>query len=107
MSTLKVTPQGGTPREVAKAISQLIDGKINSVDTVTLTANSASTTVSDPRVGDTSVVLLMPQTAHAAAEIGNGTLYIDPASYVSGTSFTITHANNSQADRTFGYAILG
>lgn len=105
--TLKLQPQGGSPREIATAIGQLIDGKINAVGTVTLTANAAGTTVLDPRVGSSSVLLLMPQTAHAAAEIGNGTLYTDPANYVAGTSFTITHANSAQTDRTFSYALLG
>jgi hypothetical protein len=40
------------------------------------------------------VILLMPQTAHAAAEIGNGTAYVAPGGIVNGVSFAISHANN-------------
>lgn len=105
--TLFLPPSGGNPREVALAIAQLIKGKINSVGTVTLAASVASTVVPESLVGDNSVILLMPQTAHAAAELGNGTAYIAPADYVRGVSFKITHANNAQADRVFGYALLG
>jgi hypothetical protein len=43
-------------------------------------------------------------TANAAAEVGNGTIYV---SAVTNGSFTLTHANNSQVDRTFRYAISG
>jgi len=46
----------------------------------------------------------MPMTANAAAEFGNGTLYV--AARVKG-AFTLAHANNAQADRTFGYVLIG
>ncbi len=105
--TLLLPPEGGGPPEVASAINQALKGKINSVGTVTLTANAASTTVNNALVSSSSVILLMPQTAHASAEQGNGTIYIQPSDTVNKTSFKITHANNSQADRTFGYALLG
>lgn len=103
--TLELPPQGGSPREVASAANGALRGKINSVGAVTLATSAASTVVTDPRIGSTTLVLLMPQTAHAAAELA--TLYIDPADYITQTSFKIHHANNSQADRTFGYALLG
>jgi hypothetical protein len=54
--------------------------------------------------GSGSTLLLTPATAPAAAEVGNGTLYV---STVANGSFTVTHANNSQAVRTFLYAALG
>lgn len=106
--TLLLPPSGtDDKREVATAVNQAIKGKLNSFGTVTLTHDAASTTVANALVSKTSVILLMPQTAHAAAELGNGTAYIAPADIVSETSFKITHANNSQTDRTFGYIILG
>lgn len=105
--TRAVNPSGGTPREVSEAVNQILKGKINSVGTITLTASAASTVVNNALVSSASVILLMPQTAHAAAELGNGTAYIAPADTVDGTSFKITHANNAQADRTFGFVILG
>jgi hypothetical protein len=44
----------------------------------------------------------MPTTANAAAEIGNGTIYVSSRGK---QTATITHANNSQTDRTFAYAL--
>lgn len=82
-------------------------GALNCLNDVTLAANAASTTVTTPLVGTGKRVFLTPQTANAAAEIGAGTVYIDPADYVAKTSFKITHANNAQTDRTFGWVILG
>ena len=105
--TLLLPPAGDEPRAIATAVNQLIKGKINAVGTVTLTASATSTVVANALAGEGSVILLMPQTPHAAAELGNGTAYIAPADSVSGASFKITHASNSQTDRVFGYVILG
>lgn len=105
--TQVLPPSGGEPRDVAVAVNSALAGKINSVFSVTLTANAATTTVNDPRVGANTVILLFPQTAHAATEIGNGTLYIAPSGYTLKTSFVITHANNAQTDRIFSAVILG
>jgi|SRR5581483_3856117 len=105
----RLLPPDGTEntRDVATAINQALKGKINSTGTVTLTHDAASTTVSNALVSSSSVILLMPQTAHASAEVGNGTIYIQPSDTVAKTSFKITHANNTQVDRTFSYVILG
>jgi hypothetical protein len=97
---------GTTEKDLTKyafAIQQLAQGRSNAVGTFTLTASAGSTTVTAPNCGADSVVLVMPTTAHAAAEIGNGTLYTTAAN----GSFTVTHANNSQADRTYGFVCLG
>lgn len=94
----------GAFRRLADAVNQLADGRSNGFGSVTLTANQATTAVTDRRVGTDSVITLMPTTSNAAAEIGNGTLYIGT---VTAESFTITHANNAQTDRTFTYAITG
>ena len=51
-----------------------------------------------------STVVLTPTSAHAAAELGNGTIYV---SAVANGSFTVVHASNSQTDRSFVYATLG
>lgn len=105
--TLLLPPAGDTPRAVATAVNQALKGKINAVGSVTLTPSATVTVVNEPLVGSSSIVLLMPQTAHAAADLAGGALYIAPADYVSGASFKITHASNSQTDRSFGYAVLG
>jgi alcohol dehydrogenase class IV len=100
----KVPPQGGSPREVASAINLLIDGKNNATGTFTLTASTTTTTVSDLRAGTNSVITYVPTTANASAEIGAGTIFISARN---DESFVLTHANNSQSDRTFIYAIIG
>ncbi len=89
-------------RRQAEAINALGNGRSNATGTVTLTASATSTAVTDRRVGIDSVVLLMPTTANAAAAIG--TTYVGARGI---GSFTLTHANNSQTDRTFAYAIVG
>jgi ABC-type sulfate transport system permease component len=91
-------------RKIADAANSLGDGRSNATGTVTLTAAAASTAVTDRRVGTDSVIALMPTTANASGEIGAGTIYI---ATVTAGSFTITHANNAQADRTYSYSIQG
>ena len=91
------------PKKVILAI-QLAAGRSNAVGTVTLAVSSATTTVSDKNCAAGSVPLLIPASANAATEIGNGTLYI---SAVTNGSFTITHSNSATSGRTFLYALLG
>ena len=90
-------------RLLAEAINTLMQGKANNTGDVTLTANEASTTVTDARVSMNTKVTLTPETANAATEFGAGTWRI-----ASGDgSFVITHVNNAQTDRTFGYVLNG
>jgi hypothetical protein len=93
-------------RQLAQSNSLLMFGKTNNVIDVTLTASAASTTVTDARIGVNTACLFMPKTANAAAEIGNGTMYISDTSRVNG-SVVITNANNSQTDRTFKMVLVG
>ena len=95
---------GGDARQVAAVVNRMAQGKLNCTGSVTLAVGAASTGVSDPRATATSIVLLMPVTANAAAELGNGTLYV--TARVKG-AFTLAHANNAQADRMFGYVLIG
>lgn len=88
------------------SLQQLGAGRSNAVGTVTLTANAATTTVTDGNCASGSSIHLMPTTANASAEIGAGAIYIATATILNG-SFIITHANNAQADRIYRYAIHG
>jgi hypothetical protein len=88
----------------AMSLQQLAAGRSNAVGTVTLTSSAASTTINDLNCAAGSTIILTPSTAHAAAELGNGTLYV---SAVANKSFTLAHASNTQTDRTFFYAIQG
>jgi len=86
-------------RQLAVAINNNADGQTG---TVTLTANAASTTLTDVRLTASSYIGLMPTTANAAGAIA--TTYIGTRAI---GSATITHANNAQADKTFIYCIIG
>ena len=101
---VKLPAAGADPRQTAQAVNLLIDGKFNSTGTVTLTASAASTAVTDYRAGPDSVIVFTPTTANAAAEQGGGTMYLSASAK---QGFTLTHANNSQTDRTFLYIVIG
>ena len=91
-------------REIALIVNNILDGKINATGTVTLTASTASTAVTENRAGSDSVILFMPTTANAAAEQAAGGMYVSSRGK---QTFTITHANNTQSDRTFDYIVIG
>jgi len=98
-------------KKIILAIQQLAAGRSNATGSITLTPNQATTVVDVAKnpiaptiIAAGSVPLLVPKTAGAAAEVGNGTLYV---SAVANGSFTITHANSATTGRDFYYAILG
>lgn len=98
-------------KKIILSIQQLASGRSNAVGTVTLATSSATTTVDVTNntiapsvIAVGSVPILVPTTANAATEVGNGTMYI---SAVAKGSFTITHANSATTGRTFLWAILG
>ena len=90
------------PTKINRAIQQLEQGRLNVTGTCTLAAGATTTTVKALNCGAASQVLLTAKTADAAAALA--TTYI---SAVANGSFTITHANTAQTDRTFGFACLG
>lgn len=102
MTALALNPEEKEPRRFVLAINQLGQGRSNAVGSVTLTANAASTTVTAQNCGSGSSVFLFPKTANAAAALA--TTYVGT---VSNGSFVITHANNSQSDKSFFWVALG
>lgn len=88
---------------ITLAINELTQGRSNAHGTFTLTTSTSTTAVTNANCSSASCVKITPTTANAAAEIGNGTLYITAAN----GSFTVTHASNAQTDRSFTYAIQG
>lgn len=92
------------PKKIVQAIQQLSAGRSNAVGTVTLAVSAASTTVTDRNCAAGTVPILVPTTANAAAAVS--TNYVPTATITNG-SFVIQHANNTQADRTFRYALHG
>ena len=117
MSKYRVLPDAPPPT-VAKVSPQLLNwldilhdvvngtmaGNLNVVGSspLTLAPGVTTTTINDARIGGTSVILLQPMTANAAAAI--------PTTWISTpgkTTVTINHANSAQTDRTFQYVIIG
>lgn len=93
-------------RRMWDALQQARKGKLECVTQITLTANAASTTLTDIRLTAQSVLVFDPLTANAAAEKAAGTLYVTEANRDTG-QWVITHANNAQTDREFMLAIIG
>lgn len=73
-------------------------------DTVTLRAGYTTTVVSNTLVNANSRITLTPTSANAAADQGSAT-GVWVSAKTAGTSFTITHPNNANADKTFDYQI--
>jgi hypothetical protein len=91
-------------KKIVLALHQLAAGRSNAVGAVTLTPSVGSTVVTDQNCAVGTTPILTPTTANAAAEMGNGTMYV---SAVANGSFTITHANAGTLGRTFLYALHG
>ena len=104
MSAPQLSPSETQPYRLVNAIRQLMQGRSNAAGSATLAASAATTTVTAPNCAPGSQVFLFPRTAHAAAELAAGGCYV---SAVGSGSFTLTHANNPQTDRTFSYVCLG
>ena len=65
----KLSWQGGEPREVAEIVNNLVEGKSNNTDSITLSTGWATTTtIYDERIGYNSVILLVPASAAAGAD---------------------------------------
>lgn len=105
--TLKAVPNYG-PNEVqhrqvmADTMNQMMRGRANNTGTVTLAAGATSTDVIDNQFDSSMVPVLIPTTATAAAALA--TTYLSARD--NGT-FTLTHANTADIDRTFLYIRWG
>ncbi len=86
----------------AESINGLIAGRLDVTGSVTLTANSATTSVVDTQFESVMVPLFVPTTANAAAAMGG--MYVSART---NGGFVLTHANNAQTDKTFLYVRLG
>jgi len=84
------------------AFNSMLAGKLNCAGSVTLTANATSTTLTDTRIGGSSVILFCPTTANAATATAN----LRVTSKGDGTA-TLTHSNTADADKSFDYVVIG
>ena len=104
MSGFQVSPQEKDPAAFATAIGELYAGRSNASGSVTLAPGAAVTVVNAPNCAPQAAVFLFPRTANGAAAVASTFV---PAGAVRPGSFTISHANNAQADRTFFYVCIG
>ncbi len=93
-------------RRITNSVYEIMQGKTDNTGSITLTANSATTTLTEApgRIGQNTVILFMPTTANAASAMTN--LYVSARS-VANNTFTLTHTNNAQTDRIFNYVLIG
>lgn len=92
-------------RQIARRVNLITQGKLNVTLDVTLAANAASTTVTDPRIGFYSAVIpAMAMTKDAATELASGNVYVD--TLVKG-SCVVHHSANAATDRTIRFLIIG
>jgi hypothetical protein len=99
---IQLQPEETAIRRIVQAIIQLVEGRHNAADEFTLTPGAAQTVVSHPNCSLECHPQFSARTANAAAALA--TTYI---SAIDQGSFTVTHANNAQVDRTFGYTVTG
>lgn len=93
-------------RRMWEPLQAMRRGKIECIAELTLTANAASSTLSDIRIGKYTALIFDPMTANAAAELAAGTLYVTLANRTDGSA-TVTHANNAQTDREYRVILIG
>lgn len=89
---------------LARTINLLLQGKANSVkiETFTLRASQTTTTLTDSRLGNLSVLTFMPLTAHGATALQN--LWV--SNQLQGTC-TVNHASSANTDQSFRVQING
>jgi hypothetical protein len=99
----RLPQQGGTPRDIAEIVNRILDGKINSVADVTIDTSLAPVTVTDARVGEGSLIVLMPFNS-AATQLSNH-IYV---SAVANGSFTVSlRSGHGNHVANYRYAVLG
>ena len=93
-------------RQLLRVVKGVMQGKTNNTGTFTLTANSATTTVTfaDGQIGQNTVITWQPTTSNAAGALSS--LYVSARNVASHT-ITLTHANTATTDRVFLYALTG
>ena len=95
----RLSSLGDNPRNVANVVNNILDGKVNSTGSVTLTNSSATTTLSDDRIGEDSVILFMPTSSDASS------VNIHVTARQKGQA-TLNHAS-ATTTRSFDYVIFG
>lgn len=91
-------------RQIAAAVREMLQGRLNVTTTLTLTAGTTTTVLTDSRLTAAGNALLLPLTANAAGALA--TTYVLASNMTDG-AWTFTHANAASTDRTFRVSIIG
>lgn len=87
-------PFGGDQRQTAEIVRGIMDGKTNNTGTLTLaTGGATSTTLNDRRIGVDSVILFVPSSAAAYADVmpyGAFQSVVDQAIATANTAYAMT-----------------
>lgn len=89
-------------RQAWVVVNNILLGKLNAVVEVTLLHDSATTTLTDPRLSINSHLTFMPLTANALADLPNVLVTAQDSA-----SATVTHTNSADTDRTYRLLIIG
>jgi hypothetical protein len=85
-------------QETRTILNEVRRGKLNNGGIVTLTANSATTTVTDPLITKNSILHFTPRTANAKTE---GIPYYDETTDLSSGQVVLHHTNAASSDRSY------
>lgn len=100
--SVAMQPTPAAMRAVGVAANHMLEGKLNVIKAVTLTASAFTTTIKDPRLSINSALFFGPRTANAA--ICAPTIYYDTKA---NGSVVVHHQNSTSADKTFDVLIIG
>lgn len=92
-------------RRLYDSIFRARQGKLDCITEITLTNGATSTTLTDIRLSNQSVVTFDPKSAASATELYGGTMYVEEADRGTG-SWVITHSNGVST-RKFQVQIIG
>lgn len=99
---IQLQPEEKDIRRIVQSVRELNEGRHNAANRVTLRPNQTTTVVQHPNCSEDCEPMISPRTANAAAAVA--TTYV---SSVTQGQFVLTHANNAQTDREFGYTVTG
>lgn len=93
-------------RRMWESLQNMRRGKLECVVDFTVTANTTTTDLVDPRLSPQSAVFFDPLTANAAQNVAGSNFYVLEANRGDGV-WTVTHPNQVSTNRSFRVIILG
>lgn len=90
-------------RKVSLIAREILKGKTNNTDEITLTAGSLKTTLESPRYSMNTVVTLSPRSATAATALAAGSVWIESHK----GEIIVHHDSTTDTDRIFGAVFVG